>query len=426
MSRIIPLLPADFLTSAKPATSPHLGASFRKERSGNDVTALRAEFEALLHRLNSQVIMRMHQERDTQRRGCILDFPHQLGQIGQNLCAFVGMAFIGNSYKLVTQLRGFYLTSAPYLIENKDSTDADSKPGTTAPALPTLHSGRSRFIHHLLSRVIFPEADLAGLAQRERSRIHWGQRALYMGALAGLALFGVLWASGFSANYERLENLRNLAQSWTQQRLALAVHDDAMAALKPLDSRYAATQVFPKKRDLGYQERTGLYLGESVNPVVKEAYERELQAQLLPRVATLLEGQIRASMKDRDRLLNSLRAYLMLNMKDRRDVPWLKEWVAAEWSQRYTGNTAVQNDLNAHFERLLQLPFLHPIDDPLVTQARQVLRSESLATVVYRMLREQARNVPEYRLSQHLGPQGALFIGTDYVIPGFYTQQGYQ
>jgi type VI secretion system protein ImpL len=34
--------------------------------------------------------------------------------------------------------------------------------------------------------------------------------------------------------------------------------------------------------------------------------------------------------------------------------------------------------------------------------------------------------LPEYRFSQHLGPQGALFIGTEYVIPGFYTQQGYQ
>lgn len=403
-----------------------LGASFRKGQSGTDMIALRAEFEALLHRLNSQVIMRMHQQRNTQHRGRILDFPHQLGQIGQNLCVFVGLAFSANRSQLVTQLRGFYLTSALHLIENNDQPVAGSEPGTTGAAPPTLHRGRSHFIHHLLSRVIFPEADLAGLDQRERSRIHWGQRALYMGALAALMLFGVLWASGFSANYERLEHLRNLAQSWTQQRSALAARDDAMAALKTLDSSYAATQVFPEKGDVGYQERAGLYLGDAVNPVVEAAYERELQAQLLPRVATLLEGQIRASMKDRDRLLNSLRAYLMLNMKDRRDVPWLKEWVAAEWSQRYTGNTAVQNDLNVHFERLLQLPFIHPIDEPLVAQARQVLRSESLATVVYRMLREQARNVPEYRLSQHLGPQGALFIGTDYVIPGFYTQQGYQ
>ncbi|WP_339548057.1 type VI secretion system membrane subunit TssM [Pseudomonas sp. RA_35y_Pfl2_P32] len=405
-----------------------LGTSFRKDQSGTDVTVLRTEFEALLHRLNSQVIMRMYQERDTQRRGRILDFPHRLGKIGERLCLFVDMAFTGNRYQRVSQLRGFYLTSAPYLTEEMDATTAGigANLGMNAGVLPTLRSGHSRFIHHLLSRVIFPEADLAGLDKRERSRIHWGQRALYVGALAALTLLGMLWAGGFSANYERLENLRNLAQNWSQQSSTLTTRDDSMAVLKTLDTRYAATQVFPKKGDVGYYERGGLYQGEDVNPVVKTAYERELEGQLLPRVATLLEGQIRANMKDRERLLNSLRAYLMLNMKDRRDAPWLKDWVATEWSQRYTGNTTVQNGLNSHFERLLQQPFIYPLNDQLVAQARQVLRSESLANVVYRMLREQARNLPEYRLSQHLGPQGPLFVGTDYVIPGFYTQQGYQ
>jgi type VI secretion system protein ImpL len=182
-----------------------LGTSFRKEQSGTDVAVLRAEFEELLRRLNSQVIMRMHQERDTQRRGRILDFPHQLGQIGERLCLFVDMAFTGNRYQRVSQLRGFYLTSAPHLTQEMDQTTAGigANLGLNAGVLPTLRSGRSRFIHHLLSRVIFPEADLAGLDKRERSRIHWGQRALYVGALAALALFGILWAGGFSANYER-------------------------------------------------------------------------------------------------------------------------------------------------------------------------------------------------------------------------------
>lgn len=405
-----------------------LGTSFRKEQASTDVAVLRTEFEELLHRLNSQVITRMHQERDTQRRGRILDFPHQLGRVGERLCLFVDLAFTGNRYQQASQLRGFYLTSAPHLIKQiqQAAPEPGAIPSEKASALPIMRGGRAHFIHHLLSRVIFPEADLAGLDKRERRRIHWGQRTLYVGSLAALTLVGVLWASGFSANYERLESLRGLAQSWTQQRSALSARDDSMATLKVLDTRYAATQVFPKLREVGYRERTGLYQGEIVNPPVKAAYERELQAQLLPRVALLLEGQIRANMHDRERLLNSLRAYLMLNMQDRREASWLKDWLATEWSLRYSGNTIVQNALSAHFDRLLQLPFIYPINDQLVAQARQVLRSESLATVVYRMLREQARNLPEYRLSQHLGPQGSLFSGTDYVIPGFYTEQGYK
>lgn len=405
-----------------------LGASFGKEQNGTDATVLRAEFEALLQRLNSQVIIRMHQERDTQRRGRIFEFPHQLGRIGEGLCLFVDQAFRGNRYQRVCHLRGFYLTSAPHVVKEKDaataSTDAASQ--VKAGALPILPSGRSRFIHHLLSRVIFPEAELAGLDKRERSRIHWGQRALYVGAFAVLGLFGVLWVGGFSANAERLENLRNLAQTWGQQRLTLAAADDAMAALKTLDTRYASTQVFAKTEDVSYHERGGLYQGERVNPAVKSAYERELEQVLLPRVATLLEGQVRANMKDRERLLNSLRAYLMLSMSERLDVPWLQDWIASEWSRHYPGNTAVQNGLNSHLARLMTLSFSYPPNEQLVAQARQVLRSESLANVVYRMLREQSRKLPDYRFSQHLGPQGALFVGTDYKIPGFYTQQGYQ
>ena len=405
-----------------------LGATFLKGQDGSDVSILRTEFEELLRRLNSQVVMRMHQERDTQRRGRILDFPHQLGLLGERLCLFVDMAFTGNRYQRASQLRGFYLTSAPHLVKEvvKDSEGVDPSPEVNTRGLPTLHSGRSRFILHLLSRVVFPEADLAGLDQRERRRIHWGQRALYVGALAALGVFGLMWATSFSANHSRLERLRELAQQWSGQASAPVVSEDAAALVKPLALSYEATRVFPPKGDVALHERAGLYQGEVANPLLQAAYERELEQRLLPQVARMLEGQIRVSMKDRDRLLNSLRAYLMLSMPDRRDPSWLKDWVATDWSRRYSGNTALQNELNAHFERLLKLPFNYPRNDALVAQARQVLRSESLATVVYRMLREQARSLPDYRLSQHLGPQGALLVGADYVIPGFYTQQGYQ
>ncbi|MCF7540176.1 type VI secretion system membrane subunit TssM [Pseudomonas petrae] len=405
-----------------------LGTTFRKGQSGTDTDVLRNEFGELLVRLNSQVITRIHQERDTSRRGGILDFPHQLSRIGERVCVFVELAFTGNRYQSASQLRGFYLTSAPGFEQDMHApaVGRGDTPGMSTGTLPTLGSGRSRFINHLLSRVIFPEADLAGLDMRERSRIHWGQRALYLGALASLALFGSLWAVSFSGNYERLDGVSALARTWAEQRSAKKAQDDLFAALKVLDTGYAATQVFPGKGDVGYPARGGLYQGEAVNPVVESAYERELERLLLPQVATMLEGQIAANLENREGLLKSLRAYLMLGMKDRRDAAWLKERVAAAWSELYPGNAVAQNGLNSHFERLLKLPFVHALNDQRVAQARQVLRGESLANVVYRMLREQAGNLPDYSFDQHLGPQAALFVGADYVIPGFYTRQGYE
>ncbi|MDP3848359.1 MAG: type VI secretion system membrane subunit TssM [Pseudomonas sp.] len=406
-----------------------LGASFRKEQDSTDVQVVRQEFEELLRRLNSQVILRMHQERDTQRRGRILDFPHQLGQIGERLCLFVELAFTGNRYQRASQLRGFYLTSAPQLDQQLDSTTAGigRNFGLANSALPTFRSGRARFINQLLSRVIFPEAELAGLDKREVRRIDWGQRAMYAAAFGCLAVFGLFWANGFSANHERLEQLRSLAVQLSEQQQGISPKDDALPTLKALDSSYAATQVFPPADAAPYLQRGGLYQGEQVEPSVQQAYRRQLETLLLPRVGRQLEAQVRANLHDRERLLNSLRAYLMLNLTERRDADFLQEWLAADWSQRYSGNNAAQQGLNQHFERLLAESFTpYELNAPLVEQARKQLRSESLANVVYRMLRDQARSLPDYSLEQKLGDQGSVFSGSDYSFPGFYTQRGYQ
>ncbi|HDZ58015.1 MAG TPA: type VI secretion system membrane subunit TssM [Pseudomonas xinjiangensis] len=404
------------------------GSSFRKDQNGTDAQVVRQEFEELLRQLNSQVIMRMHQERDNQRRGRILDFPHQLGQLGEHLCLFIELAFSGNRYQRASQLRGFYLTSAPELQHGLDSLTASigRNLGSTKNDLPTFRNGRARFINNLLSRVVFPEADLAGLDQREVKRIGWGQRALYAAAVVCLGFFGLSWAASFSSNHDRLEQVRELAQLHTSDVQTIAVEDDALATLNALDRSYAAIQVFPPRDQAGWLQRGGLYQGGKVAPTVIRTYRNDLETLLLPRVAEQLEEQIRGSLGDRQGLLSSLRAYLMLNLQDRRDPAYLKDWLAADWSLRYAGDSEAQAALNAHFARLLNTSFTHQLDDRLVADARQQLRSESLASVVYRMLREQARNLPVYRLEQHLGPEASLLTSSSNIIPGFYTKSGYE
>ncbi|MBX8556889.1 type VI secretion system membrane subunit TssM [Pseudomonas cichorii] len=405
-----------------------LGATFGQDQRGSDPDVLRQEFEALLRRIGSQVIMRIHQEYDPQRRGRMLGFPDQLGGIGHRLCLFAEMAFTGSRYQRATQLRGFYLTRAPHLLSSLQEIGAEE--GEHAPintrAFPGMHAGRPRFIRQLLSRVIFPEAALAMMDKGERQRMSWIRRAAYCAALVVLVLFGALWANGFSANHDRLERIRHLAQQWTQQRSGMNAQTDTLAILKSLNLSHEATRVFPGREEVALHERSGLYQGATSNQVLSSAYQAELQSQLLPRVARTLEAQIQASMKDREQLLGSLRAYLMLYLPERRDQAWLQDWMAADWALRYAGLPREQSELNGHLERLLRQPFKYPVNDALVAQARQALRSESLATIVYRLLREQARSLADYRLGQHIGTQASLLAGTEYPIPGFYTRRGYQ
>lgn len=402
-----------------------LGATFRKGERGNDIAVVGQALETLLKRLSSQVITRLHQERDAQRRARMLEFPDQLERIGSGLNVFVEMAFSGNRYQRATHLRGFYLTRAPHRTDLSDALQ-DAVTSQENGGLPLHHAGRPRFIHDLLAQVIFPESSLAMLDKEVRRVIDWRQRALYSGAALVVLAAGAVWANGFSANHDRLETLRLTAQQLLQQRAQIAPQDDVLTLLDVLNTSYQSTRVFPAKQTLGLIERNGLYQGEAANRALLASYQAQLQQELLPRVARQLEAQLQVDTANRERLLDSLRAYLMLTRQERRDRVWLKEWVAADWSIRYAGHAPAQRQLNEHLQRLLDLPFEYPVNAVVVAQAREVLRNESLANVVYRVLRDKARRLPDYSLAQRIGPQRMLLAGADYRIPGFFTRQGYQ
>ncbi|AAO56059.1 type VI secretion system membrane subunit TssM [Pseudomonas syringae group genomosp. 3] len=399
-----------------------LGTTFKKGQRGTDVDVISQAFETLLQRLGSQVITRIHQERDSQRRGRMLEFPNQLGGIGRRLNIFAELAFSGNRYQRASQLRGFYLTRAPHVMQQGGQ---QPEPETGA-GLPVQHGGRARFIHDLLRHVIFPESDLAMLGKEARKKIQWRQKGMYCAALLFLAVSGALWATGFNANHDRLEKLRTLGEQWTRQTSSLTAEDDLLTILASLNTLYEAARVFPDSDEVALYERSGLYQGQPANEVLMRAYHAGLQTQLLPRMVSMFEARILDSLRDREQLLSSLRAYLMLIQREHRLPSALETWATADWSIRYAGHAQAQRELNQHFKRLLALPFVYPANDALVAQARQVLRNESLATVVYRVLREKARVLPDYSLAHHTGPQEAVLAGADYRIPGLYTRQGYE
>jgi type VI secretion system protein ImpL len=371
-----------------------LGESIVPGKAGIGIAQVRQAFEALLQRLSGELVQRLHQERNSDLRGRMLDFPHQAARIGERLSLYIDVAFCGPRYQHTNGFRGFYLTSA------------DGGPQALEP--------RSHFIQGLFSRVILAQADLADLDSQERRRIRRHQGGLALGALVVVVAAGLLWTHSYSSNHQRLEQLQALAR----QPAPVQPGSDATQALLPLlDSRLAATRIFPLPGEARLVERMGLYQGSMSRPVLEQAYERALGRLLLSQVSEMLQEQVRGSLEDRERLLDNLRAYLMLNLRERRDVGWLRERVAGHWSVRFAGEPSVQNRLNEHFARLLEQPFVQPLDDELVARARHVLRGESLVDVVYRVLREQARGLEPLRLAH-----GRVFEGGERSIPGFYTR----
>ena len=366
-----------------------LGEPLAVGTAGAEMAQVRQAFEALLQRLSAELITRLHQERSVERRARMLDLPPQTAQMGERLCPFIATAFSASRVTRVQGLRGVYLTCAGDV--------------------------RALFVPQLFRHVILAETDLAGLHTQERQRLRWRQGGLSLAALLLLGAGAALWTHSYMVNHQRLGQLAELAHLTA----AVATETDhTLVVLAQLDQRFAATQVFPAKGNARLLERAGLYQGDLSAPVLARAYEHSLQQQLLPVVVELLEEQVQGSLADRERLLDPLRAYLMLTLRERRENSWLAERLAQAWSTRYAGAAAVQERLIAHVARLLALPFAAPLDDALVAQARQVLRGESLADGVYRVLREQARDLEPLRLGE-----GAALAAVDPPIPGFYTKR---
>lgn len=94
------------------STEDVLGERLVAGLAGTDIEQVREAFEALLQRLGAELIPRLHQERNLERRGRMLDFPRQVARLGDCLCVFIEAAFSAHRHQRINGLRGFYLTGA--------------------------------------------------------------------------------------------------------------------------------------------------------------------------------------------------------------------------------------------------------------------------------------------------------------------------
>ena len=122
------------------------------------------EFEPLEARLNAEMLVRLHEERDLQRRAAIYRFPQQFHPIGPLVAEFVAQAFTAQVEHRAPQLRGIYYTSG-----TQQGNPIDRVLGTLARTFSLERgksterggTGKSYFIGKRLREVALREAGLA-------------------------------------------------------------------------------------------------------------------------------------------------------------------------------------------------------------------------------------------------------------------------
>jgi type VI secretion system protein ImpL len=417
------------------------GVTFPYEQTlhGEVTQAYPSEFDQLMERLNSRVYSRIDEDRDVRRRTRVLAFPQQMAALRDPLAQFIAEVFGSTRLEQQVLLRGVYFTSG-----TQEGTPIDRllgalgrRFGVAPDVVAPTGRGKAYFVERLLRDVLIGESGLAGVNRRlEVQKAAW-----QLGSYAAMATIAVLGVIALSVSYNR--NRTYVAE--TQAALAKVAEAPPVAptalpeALLPrLDAIRAVVTAADRYRErppLGM--RWGLFQGGSIGNAARDAYVRELDGVLLPRIAARFEKRLSEYAPEPEKLFEYLKAYLMLGEPKRLDRKHLQFVADLEWHAADTTVPHAGTSLSQHFQSLLDYSDgLRPmaLNASLIAQARSTLRQASFPRIVFNRL--QRTYVNDSARAVRLDLAGG--VGADKVlrrkngkslsdpVPSFYSRPVFQ
>jgi type VI secretion system protein ImpL len=360
--------------------------------SGEATRTLPAEFDALMTRLNERVFARIAEDGDPRRRTAIFAFPQQMAALRNVLGAFVDQVFAPSRLERPVLLRGVYFTSG-----TQEGTPIDRLLGSLGrrygfashAIVPPTGRGKAYFVTRLLKDVMIGESGLAGMNRTLEIRKAAALLATYTAIALVPVIAFVAWSWSASRNAAYLDDVAGALDALDQ--VAPVTRDAPLPALVPrLDAvRQVADVAGRYDDDTPWGLRWGLFQGRSIGNAARDAYARELDGALLPRVA----GSIRTGLArsaEPEAQYEYLKAYLMLGDPRRLDRAYLQEFADFAWRSANGASAEIGASLSRHFQALLARDApIRPleIDATLVAQARNTIRGVSIPRIMYERLR---------------------------------------
>jgi type VI secretion system protein ImpL len=341
------------------------------------------DFRQLEERLYGELLERLTEERDLQRRAAAYRFPQEFHGLGPLVAQFLDHAFAGAPGASEPMLRGVYFTSGTQEgspIDRVLGTLARSfrleRPDRPAPAGGVAGgSGKSFFLMRLLREVIFPEAGLAGAdegLERRARRL----RGLAYGAIAAIAVaLAALWTASFRGNRDFVAAAQASAQAAKAELAKLgppAPGDEAqmvqaLNALRILPGGYR-----DQKSGTAIVPDFGLSQAGKIGAQALRAYRHALRDALFPRLARSLEAEIRQAEHSgaRERLGEALDAYLSLYGGGKADPGPVEAAALRVWRLPDAEGAALLAHLRAGMEAGAP-EMRHPRDEAIIKAARE-------------------------------------------------------
>jgi type VI secretion system protein ImpL len=338
------------------------------------------EFRALEERLYGELLERMQEEPDLQRRAAAYRFPQQFHGLGPLLEQFLDAAFIGVPGAPAAMLRGVYFTSG-----TQEGSPIDRVLGALArsfrleraagtPVAPG--SGKSFFLTRLLREVIFAESGLAGSDERLERRAR-RLRGLAYAAIAAIAIgLGAHWTAGYFASRHFIAAAEAGSAKAKQELAALGPPrpDDAAQLLRALDALRSLPGGYADQAARSAPSGAGLSQAGKIGAQAQRAYRNALADALFPRLALALEEQIRQALRSPAQagLREALEAYQDLYAGGTPDPATMQAAALRSWRLSGADGAALLAHLKAGLEQGAP-EMRHPQDEAIIREARQKL-----------------------------------------------------
>ncbi|MFW0767438.1 type VI secretion system membrane subunit TssM [Trabulsiella odontotermitis] len=384
---------------------------------------------------------------DSAQRSSLFTFIRQMSGLHEYVVQLLdGLLFNDENPPL---LRGVYLTSAKQRGQIDDlfvqSASVQYHLGAQAfPAWPVKESV-PYFTHALFNRVLFSEPNLASenSVWLRKSRRNVMLYSMVSGVILLCLLLG--WHHYYRTNYR--SGVEVLTQTKSFLDIPPPVEKDnygnlQLPLLNPIREATLAYGDYHERN--AFLADMGLYQGYKIGPYVEDTYLQLLQQRYLPALMNGLLKQLNEAPAGSNEKLNILRVMRMLDDKSGRNKELIKQFMADRWSQRFSGQNLLQQQLMAHLDYALEhtdwnalrktgnegaissfAPFAQPVRD-----AQIELSKLSIYQRVYQSLRSKAQQVlpSDLNIRDQVGANfDAAFTASDETrlrIPQFLTRYG--
>ncbi|GES52123.1 type VI secretion protein IcmF [Rhizobium sp. NBRC 114257] len=379
------------------------------------------EFALLQQRVDAMLIERLQQEPNIEVRGRIFRFPAELASLGERLQELLTELCASSSLIESPLVRGVYFAS-----------------GTQSRDTDTPHTRRSYFLSRLFKEVIFGEASLVARDRRLSGRQAMIRRIAYGAAAIALAIVFTGWTATYFQNSRAIAAAERRIDSYEKLASGIQVRDvtdaDFLRVLPALDNLRAVNSGFDEARI--WPTSFGLDQGDKIASRQRGAYQRALNALLLPRMLVALQTELKQT-SDVQKTFDALKLYGMLGGLGPVDGDFVAQQSEDMFAALYPGEgrSATRKALAAHAEAMAagSLPAIE-LDNALIAKARETIHSQSLAARTYDILihSRQARQLDAWLPTDALGPLGAQIFQRKSKstlregIPGIFTSKGYR